>query len=595
MSTNPQNGAAVRLPAGVPSPVLRFGVFAFDTTKLELTRNGSAIRLQAQPARLLRLLLLHAGDLVARDTMFKTLWDDGTNVDFEIAVNRCIRQIRAVLDDQIDAPRFIKTIPRLGYSFIAAVASDAPSPLTAAPQSMAEPVSDCSIVILPFANLSGHANDEYFSDGLAEELTNVLAQVNGLKVIARTSAFAYKGKNEDVRRIAEALGVSNVLEGSVRRDGPRVRVTVQLIRASDGVHQLSKRYDYELSDIFAMQDEISADVVRQLRLHLLLARQTTHNMDAYQAQLEGRFHWNRYHWAGFIKALDCFELASRLDPGYASAYTGIAESKLGLVKESGASALELLPEAEKAARRALELDSSDVEAHAALGEVAALLEYDWERAQKHFESALELGPSTYVRYSYAIYVLIPRGRIPEALAQAERIIANDPLSVIGHQIQAAAHMFAKDFAEAERCCSRVLELNDTFPRGLQMMALVKGFQGKHEEAIEWANRLAQVFGRTYLSLHTLGMANAAAGNRDAAASLLTELTSLPEIAQRLPTGVGLINLVLGDNDEAVTWFTKAVEQREPSVLWVHMLPRGSLLAQEPRFQRLLAQMHLASA
>jgi tetratricopeptide (TPR) repeat protein len=241
------------------------------------------------------------------------------------------------------------------------------------------------------------------------------------------------------------------------------------------------------------------------------------------------------------------------------------------------------------------LDGSDAEAHAALGEIAAMLNYDWESAKKHFQSALELAPSTYVRCSYAIYFLIPLGRIPEALVQAERVIANDPLSVMGHQLQAAAYMFAKDFAAAERCCSRALELIDTFPRGLQMMAMVKSFQGQHAEAIKWAERLLQVVGRTYLSLHTLAMTKAAAGHCDAAESVLAELTSLPAIDQLLPTGVGLVKLILGDVDAAIGWLTKAVEQREPSVLWVHMLPRGPLLLPDPRFKNLLKQMHLVNA
>ena len=575
------------------SQVLRFGVYSFHLAKLELSRSGHALRLQAQPARLLRLLLLHAGDLVTRDAICQTLWEDGTNVDFEIAVNRCVRQIRIALDDQIDAPRYVKTIPRLGYSFIAATTSDLPKSPQRAPVGR-DSAEEVSIVILPFTNLSGHLHDEYFSDGLAEELTNVLAQVNGLRVIARTSAFVYKGRNEDVRRIGEALGVNNVLEGSVRRSGEHLRVTVQLIRASDGAHRLSKRYDYEISDVFAMQDEISADVLHQLRLHLISARPTTSSVEAYRAQLEGRFHWNRYSRTGFTKALECFESAKKLDPRYALAYTGIAQSTLGLVKEAGASALELLPQAAIAARRALELDDADAEAHACMGEIAILLDYDWEKAEKHLETALELNPSTYVRSVYAIYYLIPQGRTSEALAQSERVIANDPLNVVGHQLRAAALMFARDYAAAVQSCSRVLELNEIFPRGLQLMALLKGFQGLHNEALHWAYQLIHVMGRSYLSLHALGMVHAVAGETELAHSVLMELVSLPEIDQRLPSAVALINVVQGNFDEAIVWCRKAIDHREPSVLWVHMLPRGSSLRSDERFQKLLALMHLPS-
>lgn len=482
----------------------------------------------------------------------------------------------------------------MGYSFIAAVVSTSTRKFKESLVAAGTAEPEASIVILPFSNLSGQLQDEYFSDGLAEELTNVLAQVNGLRVIARTSAFAYKGKNEDVRRIGEALGVGNILEGSVRRSGERVRVTVQLIRASDGGHRLSKRYDYEIADIFAMQDEISADVVHQLRLHLITAGPTTSNVEAYQAQLEGRFHRNRYSRAAFSKALECFELAKTLDPRYAAAYTGMAQSTLGLIKEAGASALELLPVASKAAHRALELDDADAEAHACIGEVAILLDYDWEKAAKHFEKALELNPSTYIRNVYGIYYLIPQRRAAEALVQSERVIANDPLNVIGHLARAAALMFARDYDGAARCCARVLELSESFPRGLQLMALLKSYQGLHEEAIQWADSMMQIIGRSYLGLHAAGMIHASAGNEEVARSLLAELLSLPDIEQRLPTGVALIYVTLRDFDRALLWVEKAIEQRDPSVLWVHMLPRGSALLADERFHKLLGKMRLQS-
>lgn len=596
MSIERQNGGPSRSDTETAGAMLRFGAFEFHTAKLELSRSGRVLRLQTQPARLLLLLLTNAGDLVTRDAIYKTLWQDGVNVDAETAVNRCVRQIRAVLDDDIASPRYIKTIPRLGYTFIAAIArrETVAARSASGSQSVTKVEGDAqtSIVVLPFANLSGETQDEYFGDGLAEELTNVLAQVEGLRVIARTSAFAYKGKNKDVRKIAETLGVSEVLEGSVRRSGERLRVTVQLVRASDGAHRLSKRYDYGVSDIFAMQDEISADVSRQLRLRLESIRPKTRSNEAYKAHLEGRFHWNRYSRAGFTKGLECFELASKLDCAYAAAYTGIAQCMLGLIKEAGASALELLPKAASAARQALELDASDAEAHALLGEVALLLDYDWKQAGDHFAVALRLNPTTYVRISYAVYYLIPLGRTSEAIAQSEQVIANDPLNVVGHQLQASAFMFARDFAEAARCCARVLELNETFPRGLQLMAMVKSYQNLHDDAITWATRLVEVIGRTYLSLHALGMVQASAGNVEIARSVLEELLHMPQIEERLPTGVGLIYVTLKEPQNALAWLAKAVEKREPTVLWAHMLPRGSTLRSDARFQELLRRMNL---
>jgi TolB-like protein len=224
-----------------------------------------------------------------------------------------------------------------------------------------------SIAVLPFANLSGDPQDEYFGDGLAEEITNVLAQMVGLKVLARTSAFAFKGKNDDIRGIAAALDVDNVLEGSVRRNGGQIRVTVQLIEAATGTHLSSKHYDGLMTDIFALQDEIAADVARQFRVGPGTSRRFTINTAACEAYLEGRFHWHKYAPGAFMKALACFEGAGAMDAACAPAWAGIAQCSLGLVTEAGFPALDYLPKAAEAARSALELDDSSGEAHALCG------------------------------------------------------------------------------------------------------------------------------------------------------------------------------------------------------------------------------------
>jgi TolB-like protein len=255
--------------------VYRFGVFQFHAATLELAKNGTSIRLQPQPARLLRLLLANAGNLVTRNLIRELLWKDGIIVDFETGVNRCIRQLRTALSDDAVTPRYIKTVPRVGYSFIAPAAGVA-APAAGPESGNAAPPQ--SIAVLPFANLSGQPQDEYFGDGLAEEITNVLAQMQGLRVPARTSAFAFKGKNSDIRGIAAALDVDNVLEGSVRRNGTQIRVTVQLIEAATGTHLSSKRYDGQMTDIFALQDEIAADVARQFRVGPGTSRRFTSNV-----------------------------------------------------------------------------------------------------------------------------------------------------------------------------------------------------------------------------------------------------------------------------------------------------------------------------
>src|ERR1700723_2148898 len=327
----------------------RFGVFEFNQATGELLKGGSRIALQPQTAKLLDLLLNARGELVDRDVVRDALWDRNTTVDFELGVNRCVRQLRTVLNDTGNRSLFVETLARRGYRFIAPVAvveSDPDHEHPPANTSAQAPPQPGSIAVLPFANLTGGIEDEYFADGLAEEIINALAQIAELKVIARTSAFAFKGRNEDIRQIGNTLGAGMILEGSIRRSGKRVRVTIQLIRTSDAMHIFSRRYDHELEDVFALQDEIASDVATQLVPSMpkssmgepsntlphfsVHTKRPTTNIAAYQALLEGRFHFRKFDPASFEKALECCELCLHLDPGCAAAYTEIATQYIGL-------------------------------------------------------------------------------------------------------------------------------------------------------------------------------------------------------------------------------------------------------------------------
>ncbi len=571
------------------SEIFQFGVFRFNSEMLELTRNGLRIPLQLQPARLLGLLLSSAGELVKREAIQESLWRDGTTVDFEVGVNRCVRQLRIALHDDATTPHYIKTIPRLGYCFIAPIAQ---SPTATSDVKQSEPdSSDSSIVVLPFANLSANPEDEYFSDGLAEEIICALAQIDGLRVIARTSAFAFKGRNEDIRQIAKILRVHYVLEGSVRRSADRIRVTVQLIHGTDGSHRMAKRYDRELTDIFALQDEISADIAAQLKVRLA-PRQSTVNFPAFESYLEGRFHWRKYSPAEFEKAIECFERAVAADPGYAQAYTGIAQSRISLVTEAGVPALEMLPAAAVAARRALDLDPRDAEAHAALGQIAAMLDYDWPAAEKHFKRALALGAVPYVRLAYAIWYLLPHGRMAEAIAETDRVVREDPLHLIARLARAIALMFSGDQQAAREACLRVLEMDATFPRAIQCLSFVAGHQGHFEEGVVWAERLVTLWGNSYGTLYALGQAHAVAGNSEAARRVLADLKSLPGSTQACPARIGLIHGLLGDVDLAFDWLDLAIRHREPTILWMKNQPRMACLQRDRRFAATLKRLNL---
>jgi TolB-like protein/tetratricopeptide (TPR) repeat protein len=575
----------------------RFGLFEFDSASGELSKGGIRIPLQPQPARLLSLLLGHAGELVSREVIREALWGSDTTVDFEVGVNRCVRQLRAALLDDAEAPHYIETMPRRGYRFIGSSVSlgakspqSAPAPLPDALSAREAP----SVAVLPFANLSGNPDDDYFSDGLAEEITNALVQIPELKVIARTSAFSFKGKNEDVRKIGQTLGVTTILEGSVRRFGGRIRVTAQLVQTADGSHLTSKRYDREMTDVFAIQDEIAADVATQLQLSLVAPKRPTPNLAAYEAFLEGRFHWHRYTPTGFEKARHFYERAVALDPNFAPAYTGLAEYYVGIVFDAGAPAREYLPRAAAAARRAIEVDESHAEAHAVLGQVSAMLDYDWLSGERHFRRARELSSSTYVRMSYVMWYLLPRNLTEEAVEQCDALIATDPLLLSGRTVKATALMFAGEYEAAADACLRALEFDPVFPKALQMLGYVRILQRRVPEAFECAEKLLKLVGRSHLMLITLGMAYGAAGDVNGALGVIEELRKLPGSSDGGMLVMAYINMQLGRNDASLDWLTRAVEARDPRVLWIGNQPWARLHG-DPTHTELLRTMHLPSA
>src|SRR5579863_8335292 len=352
-----------------------------------------------------------------------------------------------------------------------------------------QPTPIPSIAVLPFANMSREADDEYFSDGLAEEIINLLAHVSGLKVIARTSAFAFKGKNEDIRKIAETLGVNNVLEGSVRRAGNRLRITAQLIHAADGSHLWSERYDRELTDVFAIQDEIAQAIVGALKVTLagkpVIARAHEPNLAAYEAFLKGLHQEQTYLPDAFERAEDCFKRAIALDPLWATphAYLGIQEFRFGFFGLRPMS--EMAPLARAEARKALELLPSEPMALALLGVIAAVHDYDWKEAEQQFGLAMKsesLPPA--VRDGYAMYFLSSLGRHEEAIQERAKAIAQDPLNPMWHWRQALALLFADRYELAIAEARKALEFNDQSVVAYYVIAQSYFLQGKLAEARE---------------------------------------------------------------------------------------------------------------
>jgi len=451
-----------------------------------------------------------------------------------------------------------------------------------------------SIAVLPFANMSQNADDEFFSDGLAEEIINALVQVPGLKVIARTSAFAFKGKNEDIRKIAETLGVTNVLEGSVRRAGPRIRVTAQLILAHDGTHLWSQRYDRELADIFAVQDDIAAAIAGALKLKLAPApERRMPSLPAYEAYLKYRYYQWRFTPEDSQRSKECLEQALALDPGFALPYVGLADYHLALAAVGLLPSHEAMTRARELAMRALENDPNLSEAHAMLGIVAGVLDFDWPETERRFRLAMAREPiSAHMRQWNAYFHLLSIGRLAEARRQHERVIEEDPLSQMWHYTAALALLALGSEEAALNECRKSVELDPQFWVGWMLLGLIHALHGRHAESMQCAEKAVAGAARAPVAIGLMAAALVNTGRTVDAEPLLDELRSNTPTG---PIGLAYFYLARGDMDGAVEWAGKAADQRVASLVTILIRPFESRLRTSAGWPALLKKLNLTAA
>ena len=449
-----------------------------------------------------------------------------------------------------------------------------------------------SIAVLPFANMSRDADDEYFSDGLAEEIINALAQVPELKVIARTSAFAFKGKNEDIRRIADTLGVTNILEGSVRRAGSRIRVTAQLIQAFDGTHLWSQRYDREMSDIFAVQDEIAAAIAGALKLKLVPASERRMpSLPAYEAYLRYRSYQWQFTREAAQRSRECLEQALALDPEFALPYVGLADYHLALAAVGGIPSGEAMPLARELAQRALDIDPELPEAHAMLGIVAGHYDYDWIEAERRFRVAVRREPlSPHLRQWYATFFLYPTGRTEEALLQVARIIEEDPLCQMWSLMRANVLSGAGLADEALAAARKSVELDPTFWLGWADTGILCAMRGEHTDALRCAEKA--MAGAPW-SPYSSGLMAGALANLDQAEKAAPLLATLKGDPYAGPVGLLIYHLALGDIERAGEWAQKAADTRFTTLIPRLIRAHQPKLRQSAAWPRLLKTLNLA--
>ena len=444
--------------------------------------------------------------------------------------------------------------------------------------------------------MSPDPENEYFSDGMSEEIINALGQLRGLRVAARSSSFSFKDQLVDIADVGAKLNVNSVLEGSVRKAGSKLRITAQLIDVADGYHLWSERYDREAGDVFAIQDEIATSIAEQLKVILVgqqdvsLVKPGTLNLDAYQLYLQGRFFWNRRE---LHRSLACFEQAVSIDPAYALAHAGVADANAMLGFGYGGDPRDLWPKAKRAAHRALELDDELAEAHYSMAYVSFAYDWDWSTAAREFQRAVELNPK-YVaaRYMYAWYLLLAEGRAAEAIEEARRAVALDPLDSHATGMLCIILWAEGRSEEAIRLLETAIQREPTYFLLHHCLGLAYASQSKLDEAVAALQHAATLSRRDIVVLMELAWAHAMQGNVADADALIDELVARREQHYVSHCCVAFIHGALGRSDEALALFEQAYKDRDPVLVTTRVWPRayGGPLANDPRYEALLGRV-----
>jgi TolB-like protein/DNA-binding winged helix-turn-helix (wHTH) protein/Tfp pilus assembly protein PilF len=641
----------------LPTSVVRFGSYEVSLHSGEVRKAGLRIKVQQQPMKLLEILLESPGEVVTREELRSRVWPNESFGDFDQALNIAIAKLRSALGDSAENPRFIETLPKRGYRFIAGVSvvdTDAgpkrPEPsgghlagtlpghqvqgsgLTIAPvlskpwqwpkrrvivtlalvlslswtilavwsfrSRGRAPTGIRSLAVLPLDNLSGDASQNYFADGMTDELITDLAQIAALRVISRTSVMVYKGARRPLPQIARELNVDAVVEGTVVRFGDRVRITAQLIEASTDKHLWSQSYEGDLRDTLALQNRVASAIADQIRINLTPHEQVALkdvkvvNPQAYDSYLKGRYFWNKRTADGLKVALAYFNEAIEEDPKYAKAYSGLADTYalLGDWQYAVMTPKEAFPKAKAAAIKALELDSALGEAHNSLAFVLDGFDWDLDSGGKEFRRAIELNPGYATAHHWYAWHLSLLGRYDEAIAEMRKAENLDPLSLIINADLAELLVLAHSYDESIRQSRKTIEMDPNF--ALAHNQLAQAYLQKHmyDEAVAELQRAVQLSGGSPTSTANLARAYVASGKRNEALKLLSNLKRRSNFGYSNASEIAMIYASLGDTDQAMNWLDKGYEERfNPGVL---LRPGFDSLRSDSRFQNLLHRIGL---
>ena len=618
-----------------PDQTVRFADFELDLEACELRRSGIRLPLQGRPLHLLTILLRTPGQLVSTEQLREELWSADTFVDFEHGVRNAVTRLRAVLGDAADKPRFVETVPRRGYRFIRAVEKAVPAPIPPAVETeKVRPVRNwrtivliaiasvvCavgfgvwgyggtgqpdgvrieSLAVLPLENLSGDSGQNHLADGITEELITALAKIGSIRIISRTSVMQYKGvRTKSVAEIARELSVHGIVQGAVVRTGDRLRITVQLIEAATDRHIWADRYERSLRDVLVVENEIARAIAEQLRgsLNAEEERRFTAkpvNPAAHEAYLQGLYLWHRRTQPALEEAIGYFTQAIAIDPHYALAFAGRANTYklLGSWAMEAIAPREAMSKAKRDAEEAVRLDPTSAEALAARASIRFLYEWDWQRAETEFKRSIQLNPNYAPARQWYGHFLCTVGRFEECLAETARAHSLDPAYLVASADVGYRRYEARRFAEAIAPIRKVLEFNPDFLVGHRLLGEVYEANRMYPEAVEEFRRAVALSNGAPLDVAGLGHAQAVSGNRAEAMKALYTLNELAKTRYVSSYDRLLIWVGVGENARAMDALEQAFQERSSALVKLKVDARLDPLRGNARFTDLVRRVGL---
>ncbi len=617
--------------AQVPPALIRFGVFEADLRAGELRRNGVRVRLQDLPFRALTLLLTRPGEVITREEFRQALWPPDVFVDFEQGISSAMMRLRDALNDSADNPIFIQTIERRGYRWIGPILSQILDPVVQdrAPATPEPEIRDftaryeiglkahatkrgsqvrpwmavaffvvlglagffvwrwrrpapiSSIAVLPFDNLSAPSFNDAFSDGLTDEIAASVSHLDGVRVAGRRSAYVFKGKHDDLREVGSRLNVEAVVEGSVQRNADRTHVTVELNRTRDGFTIWSQSYDGTTGDWMQIESQIASSIAGALARKISPADSPgARDPEAHALYLEARYLWNQRNYPAELKSVDLLQQAIARDPNYALAWAGLADSLIAIGDVEEVDPAAYLPRARDAALKALQLEPSLAEPHAALGMVACHYDYDWPTAEREYKKAFELNPSYASAHQYYALGLMAHGRFAEAEAQLDIARRLDPLAFIVDVDLALLRKFQRDFDGVISVSKSILARDPNYHLAYSMLTTGYLLERRWNE---WRAADAKYPQGEFLR----AVAN---GHSDEIERAFRKLTDEAKAGARRPYDVGHYAMMKGDRATALEWLEKSYEHHDYWMLFINVDPEYDPIRSDPRFQAIVHRL-----